>query len=269
MKRLFFSILLLVPCYMVSDDYFEVLKHGVLYRFVKGAANINDFVRHNFGNWEQETFEVFQKVKDENAIAIDLGAWIGTTAIWLSKNFAHVVAVDGDYVSLDYLIKNLQASECYNVSICKKPVAHTSDTVIFGSHFTELNESVSYIKTVSDKTHDYKIQSITLDQLLHDFIYTIPTLKDKKIAFIKCDIEGGEEDIMEDLLKFAYHNKVKVFLSFHHDWWQKKKITDFTYLFKFFKIDCPMNDICEYIQKNPFGSVLLEPLTDADGQMIV
>lgn len=242
-------------------QYIEIYKHGVLHRFAKGDPNVDSFLQSNFHKWEEDTFQAFELVKDKNTIAIDLGAWIGTTAIWLSKNFAHVVAVDADRISLDYLAKNLKASDCYNVSICDRPVTHTNQTVIFGSRWGELNESISYVKPVADKNHDYTVQSITLDQLLQEYVYNNPELQNKTISFIKCDIEGGEEDIIEDLLLFAYKNNIKVHLSFHHIWWPTKKIDDFKHLLKLFKSNCPQEDVCDYIHKNPFAALLLEPIS--------
>lgn len=256
------SVILLVFYGLISHaQYIEIYKHGVLHRFVTGDRNVDLFLQNNFHKWEEDTFQAFELVKDKNTIAIDLGAWIGTTAIWLSKNFAHVVAVDADRVSLHYLAQNLKVSDCSNVSICERPVTHANQMVVFGSRSNELNASISYVKPAIDQKHDYTVQSITLDQLLQEYVYNNPELQDKTISFIKCDIEGGEEDIMEDLLTFAYQNKIKVHLSFHHIWWANKKIDDFKHLLKLFKSNCPQEDVCQYIHKNPFAALLLEPLS--------
>ena len=102
------------------------------YKFVQFDEPTDYFTRHIFQGWENETFLVFDKVKDKNKIAIDLGAWIGTTAIWLSKNFYHVIAVEGDTKSLECLALNLEAAECENVTVCSQPIYSTSEKVIFG-----------------------------------------------------------------------------------------------------------------------------------------
>lgn len=247
-----------------AQDYIVVNKKNVVHKFVKFDRATDHFTQNIFPNWENETFDVFDSVKNSNGIAIDIGAWIGTTAIWLSKNFHHVVAIDADPVSLKCLKLNLEASECSNVTICSRPVAQTSNKMIFGPRGNELNESISYIKDTceglcahSDK--DYVVRGITFKQLLHDYIFANPALGSHPITFIKCDIEGGEENIIEDMLYFAYYNNVKVYLSFHTSWWKSKKITDFEYLFKYFNVSCPGSDALSYIQGHPFGSVLFEP----------
>jgi hypothetical protein len=49
-------------------------------------------------------------------------------------------------------------------------------------------------------------------------------------------------------------------MSFHLDWWKSKKITDFEYLFKYFKTNCPETNVLEYLSRNPFASLLFEPI---------
>ena len=80
------------------------------------------------------------------------------------------------------------------------------------------------------------------------------------ISFIKCDIEGGEEFILQEILEFSLIHKCKVWMSFHLPWWTCKKITDFTELFKKFQVNIGSIDVCDYINSNPFGSILFEPL---------
>lgn len=244
---------------LVSNETIEVDKQGVLYRFAPADPPTNDFVKNVFPKWEKETFSIFEQVKDPEAIAIDLGAWIGTTAIWLANNFHHVVAVEADTVSLECLQNNLQASECPNVSICRRPIASTGKTVFFGPKEHRLNESISCVKQSANHAEDYPVQAITLKQLVHDYVFQNDEIAARRIGFIKCDIEGGEEEILEDLLYFAYYNKVKVYLSFHIKWWKSKKITDFKHLFEFFNTDCPCADICDYLMRDPFASFLFVP----------
>jgi FkbM family methyltransferase len=246
-----------------ADNFIKVNKHNVLYTFVPFDKPTDHFVKNVFENWEKETFEVFDQVKDSSGVAIDLGSWIGTTAIWLAKNFSHVIAVDADPISLKCLHMNLNASDCANVTICSRPISDKSKDVVFGPRGAVLNESISYIKNQSDQPDDYVVRSITFKQLIHDYVFKNPMLDGKKIALIKCDIEGGEENIIEDVLYFAYYNNAKVYLSFHLDWWKTKKLADYAYLFKYFKTNCPTSNIVEYLAGNPFASILFEPLTDA------
>ena len=251
---------LLPSLLFASSDVISNNKKDVLHQFVRFDPPTDHFTQYVFQNWENETFDVFEEVKDKESIAIDLGAWIGTTAIWLSKNFHHVIAVEPDSRSIECLRQNLAASDCPNVSICERPVSNSSHKVIFGPQGAELNQSISCIKNRADNAKEYAVKSITFKQLLYDYIFANDDLRNRRVSFIKCDIEGGEENILEDVLHFAYNNKCKVYMSFHLGWWKSKKITDFEHLFKHFKTPIPGNDVCAYLTNNPFGSVLLEPV---------
>ena len=111
-------------CLFAYEDYIVVERGNVAHVFVATHVEwIDHFLEINFPEWENDTFAIFEMVKDPQGIAIDLGAWLGTTAIWLSKNFAYVVAVEADRDSVHYLEKNIRASDCQNVAICNKAVA--------------------------------------------------------------------------------------------------------------------------------------------------
>lgn len=262
LNTLFLFLFLGLSSQLYSNDTIVVQKKGVKYRFMPFDERTDNFVKNDFPNWENETFDIFNEVKDPEGIAIDLGAWIGTTAIWLSNNFHHVIAVDADSIALKCLTLNLQASGCKNVSICARPVSKLAQPVVFGARGKALNESTSYIKDTVDTIGDSVVYGIPFKQLIHDYVYANKSIEGRKISFIKCDIEGGEENILEEILYFAYHNKTQAFISFHLDWWKNKKISDFENLFTFFKTNCPHSEICEYIRQNPYTSILFTPLAD-------
>ncbi len=255
------GLTLVATCAFSQDsDLITVLKKGVTHKFAKFDDETDYFTSQVFQNWDNERFEVLDQVKDLNGVAIDIGAWIGTTSIWLSKNFQHVISVECDRISLTCLEKNLQASECTNVDICNRPLAATSKRVIFGPRGNKLNESISCIKNQTTNVQDYLVRPITLKQLLCDYVYANYKVDSKTVSFIKCDIEGGEEDIIEDILYFCYHNNCAAYVSFHLDWWESHKIRDFDYLFKHFETNCPTSDLCGYLERNPFASILFKPM---------
>ena len=245
-----------------ENDVFIIEKKGVIHKFLKADKENEYFVVHDFPGWENETFDVFDQFKDDQGIAIDIGAWIGATTIWLSKNFHHVLAIEADTGAIQSITGNLKASECTNVTLCPFPVAENREEIIFGPRGPRLNDSMACIKDQSNSPLDYKIKSIPFKQIVFDYIYANESINSKKIAFIKCDIEGGEENILEDVLHFAYYNKIPVYMSFHVDWWRSKKVSDFKYLFKYFTTNCPAEDVCSYLRFNPFGSILFQPKED-------
>jgi FkbM family methyltransferase len=206
----------------------RVEKCGVEYVFEEGE---NDwFTKKLFNNWENGTFLAFDKVKDPSKIAIDIGAWIGTTAVWLSKNFKDVVAVEADTQSLKFLRSTLFLSGCTNVSVCENPIFSKKTTVVFGTPTgysgNPLNTSMSKIKDESDSAVDYTVSTITLSDILEKF-----SVDPHNIGLIKCDIEGGEEHILQELLEFAEMHDVDLYMSFHTDWWKEHTLQDFEPIF--------------------------------------
>ncbi|MDP1879564.1 MAG: FkbM family methyltransferase [Parachlamydiaceae bacterium] len=263
MKKLF-SILFIILQYtsISSDEFVTVEKCGVRHKFCKmNDAWLDQFISYDFQKWENDTFEVFQKVKNPKGTAIDLGAWIGTTSIWLAKNFAHVIIVEADKNSLIYLKKNLEASNCKNTSICEKAISNQNKFVVFGPRINlspVLNSSTSCVKKLTeayDSKNNYIVSSITLSQIVDQYMKSdFP-----KISFIKCDIEGGEEGILKDILEFSSTNKCDALISFHYDWWSNKNIDSYAALFDKFNTNLPLNNVCEFVKNNPYGSVLFSP----------
>jgi 16S rRNA A1518/A1519 N6-dimethyltransferase RsmA/KsgA/DIM1 with predicted DNA glycosylase/AP lyase activity len=58
--------------------------------------------------WEPFTFEIFNKFKDNNKVAIDIGGWIGPTTIYLSKIFKEVITIEADNIAFESLSKNVK-----------------------------------------------------------------------------------------------------------------------------------------------------------------
>lgn len=246
-----------------ADDFVTVEKRNVTYKFAKmGGGWVDEFTALRFKTWEEDTFNIFEMVADKTGVAIDIGAWIGTTAIWLAKNFQHVISVEADKESIVYLNKNLKASGCENITLCDKALTDMNGVVFFGPRASisdSLNFSTSYAKAESNSQNDFQIPSIDFAQFVKQYISENNALKGGKITFIKCDIEGGEEKILKDLLSYADTHNCRVWLSFHYTWWKNHKITDFKDDLDHFYAICPKGDVCDYIQKNPFASVLLIP----------
>jgi len=94
-------------------------------------------------SWENGTFKIFNIVKNKHTSALDLGAWIGATTIWLSKNFKHVIAIEADPIACEALVKNLKFSDCDNVEVVNKPIHCENSNVVFGVN--------QYVKTLADE----------------------------------------------------------------------------------------------------------------------
>jgi FkbM family methyltransferase len=246
--------------------------YGVNYKFTKiDNQNIQcfDWFISNFesGGWEPETFTIFEKVSDLDKIAIDVGSWIGVTTVWLSKRFKNVIAIEADQVAADALLKNLKSCDCDNVEVVNRPIHSESKEVIFGVNTNDqllanegLGSSTSQVKEATTNTTDESLQTITFKELQN-------RLNLSDVSFVKVDIEGGEEIILEILFEIASEYKWSVLISFHLNWWKDSNIHRMAQIFKIpnqiksatdFDTIIDNNSVCDYIKKNPFCNIFLE-----------
>jgi FkbM family methyltransferase len=237
------------------------VKAGVEYKFDDlSETHTKEFLIQRFPTtWENNTFNVFLHVAAFNSkkVAIDIGAYIGLTAIWLCKRFSHTICVEADKKSVQSLEKNLNASECSNYTVINKPIFASRQTMYFGannyiSHAVQ-NDSTSQLKTEKSKADDYEIESVVLSDV-------VAGVDPNNIGFIKMDIEGGEEAIFEQVFVFARKYKIPLFVSFHMPWWKNKDVSRFNYLFVTSKIYqdtlLPEYNPSAYLEKNVWGSLL-------------
>jgi len=201
------------------------------------------------GSWEKETFEIFESVKDKTKTAIDIGAWIGPTSIWLSKNFKNVIAVEADRMAISALKANLESSNCNNVKIVENPVFSKSNVnLYFGCNSkikAVLGDSTSQLKENTTDNKDFEVLTVSIHDLLKDL---------KDVSFIKVDIEGGEENIIPDLFEICKSNGYSLLISFHYGWWKDHNLERFE---KYFNLASNEKDISKFIKSNPFGSLFL------------
>jgi FkbM family methyltransferase len=212
--------------------------------------------------WEPNTFNVFNNLKDKNKIAIDIGGWIGPTTIYLSKIFKEVITIEADKVSFDALSNNIKDNSCHNVKLYNKAF-HNSDTknVFFGVNrfnFTpELGSSTSQTKNQIEDIADYAIDTINIFNIIEQ-------LDPNNIGLIKVDIEGGDEDVFEELISVGSNYGWKIWISFHYGWWKDKNVRRFEHLIKLIKkvsrddMEIPKDELLSLIELNVPESFLIE-----------
>jgi FkbM family methyltransferase len=222
-----------------------VNKRGIPLLFEKNVTH-NEWWSNTYENWENETFEVFDKYLNKKQPFLDIGAWMGTTAIYASMNSSYVVAVECDPVSVERLKANILLNKLDTV-IDIETFAIYSDTteVSFGpnafSDSSKLNDSMSQIK-LSSTNKDHNIKTITFESIIKKYNLS-------NLSLIKVDIEGGEEYILMDVYNYGLVNKTPLYISFHHCWWNDKNLDRFHFLNNIHK---------QQIHNNPFCPILFE-----------
>lgn len=203
------------------------------------------------GKWERKTFETFKEVCDSNKLALDIGGWIGPTAIWLSQHFKEVTVVEADKAALYALNKNLETSNCHNVKVIDKPIYSESGVELWfganGFRGGSLGESTSQLR-LEGKPNDSAMTTISLSDILDG-------MGRKDVGFIKVDIEGGEESIIPTLFEEASKIGCPIWLSFHVSWWNDTNPERFK---KWFKLSSNIDtdELISTLYRSPMCDVL-------------
>lgn len=217
----------------IESNYLKINKNKELFFIENNKNDINlNFWQNIFPQWENETFNIFDRFLQKDKIFIDIGGWIGTTCIYSSRKSKHVYVVEADYMSCIDLSNNCKIN-CDNVTIISNAIFNESNkTMLFGVN-KFLNNSVNNdstsqlynldISNISEKT--YIVNTITLKDIIHNYCIDI-----SKISLIKVDIEGGEEYILNDLYDIHIKNNTPLYISFHYLWWNDKNLNRFTFL---------------------------------------
>ncbi|MGQ0564424.1 MAG: FkbM family methyltransferase [Gemmobacter sp.] len=120
-------------------------------------------------------------------VAIEIGANIGEFTLALANTGAVVYAIEGDPHVFRCLTVNTQT--CANVKCLQHVIWNTDEEISFFSEPTDANSSI-YRPDEGVESLEIKLQAVTLDGLT-------ARLGIGDIAFLKCDAEGAEPEVIE------------------------------------------------------------------------
>lgn len=206
---------------------------------------------NNYETWEEPLFDIFNKFLSKEKVFIDIGGWIGTTCLYAAKKSKYVYVVEADPLSVIGLESNLKLNKLDNIEIIEKAIYNEDDIKIkFGrNRFTnaEWNTSTSQIllDNIEYKNENFILaETITFNSIINKY-----NIDPYSISLIKVDIEGGEENILEELYEFHKKYKIPLYVGFHLSWWKNKNIRRFNFL---------SDDQINKILNNNFDSILFE-----------
>lgn len=219
----------------VDENFLKIYKNDELFFIEKTIDDKNlNFWENIYSSWEVETFNVFDAFLVCTKIFIDIGGWIGTTAMYGAQKSKHVYSVEADSGSFADLTKNINLN-CQKgcTTLINRAIYNVNDVdIMFGKNKfmpnSKMNDSTSQIYCDTDAHADsdaYLIKSITLQKIIQEY-----NIDPNEISLIKVDIEGGEENILHDLFEIHNSFKVPLFVSFHYDWWANKNLDRFPFL---------------------------------------
>jgi FkbM family methyltransferase len=222
----------------INNNYFKITKNDESF-FIKNTPEDPNLSFWNdiYSTWENDTFEILDKFLNKDKIFIDIGAWIGPTSIYGSRKSKHVFSIEADNLSFYDLSFNLYNNCDKNYTLINKAIYNIDNIEIkFGKNKfltnSNFNDSTSHIYDIdihnidSGNNHNfYFIQTITLKNIINNY-----NIDPSEISLIKVDIEGGEENILNDLYHLNLQYNVPLYISFHYDWWKDKSLDRFGFL---------------------------------------
>lgn len=162
------------------------------------------------GRWEPFTFELFDKLLTPETTYLDLGAWLGPTVLYASRLCKQCYAFEPDPVAYVELLDNLFLNSIVNVLPFQQAVMSHEGTAILGAN--GLGNSMTRI---GQEANRFEVSCITLRSFWEEFEEDL-----KGPVFLKMDVEGAEELILEDVELFR-EKKPTLYLSTHPFWFNE------------------------------------------------
>ena len=230
--------------YLDANNIRPVEKRGTTLLVHLGQdPGASKFWLSDFRTWEDAIFSIYDSVLTEGGTFVDIGAWNGCTAIYAAQKCRHVVSVEADPGAAMAFLENARLN-CRNVQLVQKAICAEGrpDSVLFGrnedcpQHGWNASTSQARAAGVVVFEDDLLVPTTTLAAVL--------ALAQSPIDLVKVDIEGGEEDLIPELLALS---GTPILLSFHYDWWKDKDLARFDF----------EDDLREAIRRLPFGTFMI------------
>lgn len=186
----------------------RIVKNGCAWCVGNHQSDFWDRVEN--GDWEPDTYRVFDRFLDARHSCLDIGAWIGPTALYAASRARHCYALEPDPVAFAALRDNvaLNPSLAGRISLFQQCVAPACGPVRIGNRTSPAGgDSMSSLLFASSGV-SWQAQGVTLETFLaqhaiHD------------CNFIKMDIEGGEFDVLPAIGGYLADHRPTLYLSLH------------------------------------------------------
>lgn len=163
------------------------------------------------GEWEPETFAIFERYITSRSLFVDIGAWIGPTALYGAQLAQQCIAFEPDPVAFAELRANVAANagQAWAERIAIHECAINKD----GKSFTLGGSAEGADSTSSALFPDRESQWTVRAKRLGDVLAANRKLGQP--VFIKVDIEGGEYDLLPAIRDVLADSLVTAYVSFH------------------------------------------------------
>jgi FkbM family methyltransferase len=162
------------------------------------------------GEFEPETFRVFDAFLDPDHTYIDIGAWIGPTVLYGAQLAKHCYAIEPDPVAYRLLETNVGLNPEFGgkITLFRGCIASVCGTIRLGNRSSPVGGDSRSSLLMSGAPQGWEVRSTTLQRFMEDH-------RVGDCNFIKMDVEGGEAVILPSLAPLLGPAKPTLYLSLH------------------------------------------------------
>ncbi len=234
------------------------IEYFIKNKFFTEKYLLNKRLKRSIKNNYELELNFLDQFKDKNKDAIDIGVYRGVYSYKLSKLFNHIYAFEPNPLIYPYLKKNLtQIIE--NITLSNFALSNGYGNVslripnrsssLFKNNIEELfqlgcatiHEDNNFINYKS-----FKVKKKKLDEIIS---------KNKNIGFIKIDVEGHEEAVIQGAEKLLKNNKPVLLVEIEERHSKKKIFHTIDYI-------CSLGYKCFFIKNNILNN--FENITNND-----
>ena len=184
----------------------------------------DDYLDHVEGEFEPEMVSLFQSLLQPTDTVLDIGANIGCTSILFGDLTRKVYSFEPSATTYRWLVDNVQRAKLANVEPINLGLGKDAGT--FELTFAPNNRSGGFVSNLTSASEGHQVEQITIargDDFIRDRQIT-------KVDFIKIDVEGFEQSVIEGLASTIVRDEPIVALELNH-WclnaFQRTSVPDF------------------------------------------
>ncbi|MEN9590628.1 MAG: hypothetical protein RLZZ481_2414 [Pseudomonadota bacterium] len=175
-----------------------------------GISSDDDYLDHVEGEFEPEMVSLFKTLLQPTDTVLDVGANIGCTSLLFGDLARKVYSFEPSPTTYRWLVENVQRAKLNNVETINLGLGKEAGT--FELTFAPNNRSGGFVSNLTSASEGHQIEQITIARG-DDFINKRQIAK---VDFIKIDVEGFEQSVIEGLAATIARDQPIVVLELNH-----------------------------------------------------
>jgi len=184
----------------------------------------DDYLDHVEGEFEPEMVSLFKSLIQPTDTVLDIGANIGCTSLLFGDLARKVYSFEPSPTTHRWLVQNVRMAKLNNVEPINLGLGKDAGT--FELTFAPNNRSGGFVSNLTNASEGHQVEQITIAKG-DDFIREHQIAK---VDFIKIDVEGFEQSVIEGLAETIAREQPIVVLELNH-WclnaFQRTSVPDF------------------------------------------